>query len=493
MLFCLYPSFDRKGQDEDAAIRPERTRTRIAGWIAHYLILVVASFALLATSDRLLPQGMVVTRFMATGQAPLNAYYYPPTTRDEISVLMYDQAFLSETGSAWPLPYADHADWLLRIAADAASRPRAMMLDITFGQERNDPGIGRLAETLCQIQNEFHVPVFLAALSSEDGRLKVRSGLHALDPKTGKPCFTLVDIKVLPDALDGQLWSYQLSRHMAPEGWQNGPAEQASTPTIRSAALAIAEDVGHAKLGKEDEPMALMWGLLNRPDEQRPQFFQDCHNGEKDWWRLVPGFVREWVAGPPPPLCPYHSTLSMAQVASLDSDTLLPYFHDRYVFIGAAIPGINDQIVSPVHGPLPGVYAHAMALDNLLTYKDNYKTVAEWSELFRHPTSLLGAGLLAVFCVFLIRFVYMRLANSNEPPPLSDLRKKLRHIPTFALAWLLKLIVRLAAVMLLIVLLQKCFRIGMLPVVELAAMAVFAEAFELLEKLKKYLEATPHA
>jgi hypothetical protein len=47
----------------------------------------------------------------------------------------------------------------------------------------------------------------------------------------------------------------------------------------------------------------------------------------------------------------------------------------RFVFVGTRLAALNDQIFSPVHGYLPGVYQHALATDNLITYGANYPTV----------------------------------------------------------------------------------------------------------------------
>jgi hypothetical protein len=46
---------------------------------------------------------------------------------------------------------------------------------------------------------------------------------------------------------------------------------------------------------------------------------------------------------------------------------------DRAVFYGASLLGTQDVVHPPAHGPLAGVYAHAMAFDNLLTFGRHYK------------------------------------------------------------------------------------------------------------------------
>jgi hypothetical protein len=49
----------------------------------------------------------------------------------------------------------------------------------------------------------------------------------------------------------------------------------------------------------------------------------------------------------------------------------------RFVFVGVDLAGLNDQVFSPVHGYLPGVYKHAMATDNLISYSSRYPTIPE--------------------------------------------------------------------------------------------------------------------
>jgi hypothetical protein len=143
--------------DDDAAERP---RMRLSVFIWSFAILIVVSFTMLWMGDKLNATGMVVTRFMARAQAPLTAQFmYPAKARDQITVVMYDQEFLKSNLAAWPISYQDHADWLLRLAGDPNARPRAILLDISFGQGRGDPTLPALKQALCTVQNEFKVPI----------------------------------------------------------------------------------------------------------------------------------------------------------------------------------------------------------------------------------------------------------------------------------------------------------------------------------------------
>ena len=484
------------------------------GWIAHLWalpILIVVSFTMLWLGDKLNASGMALTRFLARAQAPLAAQFnYSARMREQITVALYDREFLDSTGSAWPISYQDHADGLLRLASDPKARPKAIMLDITFGQERNDPTIASLRQALCRIQNEFGVPVFLAALPSpENGRLAVRTSLGADPPGAAPACFTLVGVDYLPDLLDGLAWSYPLSRHLTSSGWASGPAsEPMRQPSYRSAAMAMAQDVARLDLGEETVPMALVWGHNSAPQAHRPERLAHCRPGVPDLGQLVPGVLRQlWENTDKLPLCPYHQTLSMAQLGVLSEGELAPHLAGRYVLVGANVPGFNDFADSPVHRITPGIYMHAMALDNLLTYAGDYKLSAEWT--LPPSWALLQPGLLAIGAVFLVRLVWDLLQSKltrsfrvgGWPPALASLPmgyqaqperiRRLLWLPVAALVWVMRLALQFIAVMVLISLLQAHFRIGMLPVVELAGMTLLAEGLGYMKKIQDFFRVSP--
>lgn len=477
---------------------------RIGGVLIALLLLVFTSFATLYVGDQINASGMVVTRFMARMQAPLIAHKYPTAARAQISVLLYDQAYLTDNNISWPISYAEHADWLLRIASDPAIRPRALFLDIAFSQEREDPNIPALQDALCAVHQDYGVPVFLAALASpRDGRLEVRSGLAEIDPRNGRRCFTLVDVKYDPDPLDGLLWTYPMSRHLGPGGWVSGPSADSAKPALRSAAMAIAEDAATLKLGPETAPMAMVWGLKTAPDAgERPG--SHCRPGEVEVSQVVPGFIRQlFVEEPPSPICPYHDTLSMADLNTLNDAALTRHLRDRFVLIGAAVPGYNDFVRSPIHGLIPGIYMHAMALDNLLSYRDEYKLATDWSGL-EDNSALLYAGAIAVAAIYLVHVGWalakaFLLSHAWFVEQLSGIpglewylqtrthgRRAVHQLVSIA-TWLLERIVQGAVAVVLIAQLQSVFRIGMLPVVELVAMALVVEGLDVLGRLKRFI------
>lgn len=184
----------RVGDDDtiDSKLSKLSKWTKFWVWFWAFLILLFISFPLLGLGDKFSSEGLALTRFIARAQAPLTRHfvYAASVARDQITVVLYDRQFLQDNGSAWPITYQEHADALLRLEADPAARPKAIFLDITFGQQRNDPTITLLKQALCTLQNDYKVPVFLAALPADNGKLAVRDGLME-NPPMGPPASCL--------------------------------------------------------------------------------------------------------------------------------------------------------------------------------------------------------------------------------------------------------------------------------------------------------------
>ena len=471
-------------------------RHPLVSFFCAFLILVVVSFGMLYLGDKLNASGMVLTRFMGAGQAAVTAQIgYPGKAREQVAVVLYDEQFLRAYESAWPISYQDHADWLLRLAGRPGMRPKAIFLDITFGQQREDPTLPALKEALCTLRDTLRIPVFLAALPDAGGKLAVRAGLGS--------CFTMVGADYTPDALDGYAWTYPLTRHLAASGWTAGPAP-AGEPAYRSAAKAIAEDAGAIALGEESVPLALVWGEKAATGLPLAERDLGCVPGRSTPRNLTPGLFFQF-ADPPPPLCPYHRTLSMEQVGSLPDTALAAALQGRYVMVGANIPGHNDFAKSPVHGLVPGVHYHAMALDNLLSYGDRYKLNHEWNA--EGIGTLIWPGLLTVLAVLSVHWFWAWLfgqlkdserwksfaARHAASPRLQawtgETTRRGRSVLALlgALAWAARLTLQFVSAALLIAFLQTVSRAGMLPVVELIGMTLFAEAVDYLARLRWYV------
>lgn len=483
------------------------------------VVAVVVAFVMLWATPLVAPSSDLLTYATARAQSRLMGGYYPAARHDDVTVLLIDDDSVERVGRGWPVPYGSHARWLSNLGS--LYQPRAIFLDITFGQERQDDTLPALRRALCRLR-DAGVPVFLAALAGEDGQLHLRPGLET--PPGEPPCFTMVDVRYRASKVDRMVWSYPL--------W--------TEPGVRSAALAVAQDAAGIRFPPNQDTMALTWGVDN-VDQSR--YAEWCRQSRGGFIELLPGALRGLILGeknPSLPICPYSHVLTMSELlnaAPEDEERLQRMLHGRYVMIGAAISGYNDVILSPVHEMIPGVFMHAMALDNLLTYGKNYKRALDWSIWPPNALWLLGLPV-----VMLAHFLHWAIQTSRARyhwceklfTPLSQwhqiprperrpaalrgrayrhwhrqvvlARRRARAIlkrPArlvvfkvaaafdFVIRKVLEILISGSIVLGIVLLAQTFFNIGTLPVVDLATMALAAQWLGWTNKFTAFLFRKP--
>ncbi|MFA9218638.1 MAG: CHASE2 domain-containing protein [Sphingomonadaceae bacterium] len=296
------------------------------------------------------------TRQQARMYAPIVGQFYGEGQRDQVRALLIDDASLEEAGQVWPARYAYSARLL---AALAHYRPKAVFVDIYYQAQRDDASIGRLVNQLCAMQ-EQGIPVKLAAVRDASGAYRLRPELEAVAGR----CFEKVSVRYQPDEIDHLAWNYVLEA-------DGGPGQ----PPLRSAALALAAS-GGAELPHGHHPMSVTWGL--RP-ARSGLAWHDGGPAQRAYCRpdhgvfeLLPMGVREWMYhDTQQPVCIFHDTLrasELSQTSASDEARLRHELEGKYVVLGLATSGSGDMVYSPIHGRIPGLYLHAMALDNILTF-----------------------------------------------------------------------------------------------------------------------------
>lgn len=454
-------------------------------FLVDLVLAVVIAFVMLWLVPKILPISDVTSHLTAKLQAPVIGGFYPINHRDEITVLLIDDATLLDVRQGWPVTYGTHARWLDNIGS--VYKPRAIFIDITFFQARKDDSLTRLITSLCEFR-ERGVPVYIAALEDPlTGQLRVRPEL--MPNADGKGCFKLVSVNYEPHKVDHLVWLYPLHGNEAGS---------------RSAALALAEDVAALNVPHHTEPMALTWGVNNLG---LPQFGEWCRKAGGGIAEMVPpGLKALWMGDEVlKPICPYSRVLAMSDLkaqSDADEQRLHQMLDGRYLMIGASINGANDLINSPVHGTIPGVFMHAMALDNLLTYNGQYKRALEWD--VPPPIPLFVLGVLTVVIAQTLHVGLKSLRNFSEHRWKAAIRRILRGRPALRkhnimpfLAFCLmiaskglSIFASALVITLVIVVSQRLFNVGILPIVDLAAMALVAEWLgwtpRILRFIKKY-------
>lgn len=351
--------------------------------------------------DFLLSESLLKTAW-ARISAPFIAMHYAEGAKASLAVVHLDANALEANGGVWPASYGYHARVLRRIAA---FRPRVIFVDFTFESERDDETLGRFIETLCDIRSQGIEVLLAGPATREPSRL--REDLERVRAGGAEGCFRLVSIEQIRSAADRGAWEYPLFSQAAPKS------------ELPSAALAIAQVMdarfgpGQPALPQSSDNLALIWGLtpaqnglnwmVGHADSNPEQYCQP-------WtpWRLLPAYLRasKTKEVDEPPACVFHESVAVGQLLTGNGSfeaarRLEQLLSGRAVLYGASFN--NDFVYSPIHGEIPGVYLHAMAADNLLSFG------AEWKREPEDPSLPLAGFHLASY--FLITLVSWRVTD----------------------------------------------------------------------------------
>jgi CHASE2 domain-containing sensor protein len=342
--------------------------------------------------------------------APLEGWLYKPIHRDDITVLLIDEkALAAGNGTRWPAPFRFYEELIERID-QPKYRPKAIFFDIVFTHDQGDDATQSFKNEIDKVNLESgkHRPiVFVAAGRDRDRNLTVK----ALDDFKGA---TKVGIEYAPNEVDHITWTYRLffeeplGFRAVPERREIKPVSTGATPdcppvaaVARSAALAIYED---AYCREEPQPygrfapsMVLTWGLDTaesgllwkaEDDEEKEareeahfisfdpeQDHDDMYCTSDDHDRVLFGRAqaRAFARSLSRPLCVFHRTIHASQIPDMTPGEMKAAFDNKVVMIGTSLRYSNDIVVSPLHDRIPGVFLHAMALDNLLQYHGRYQ------------------------------------------------------------------------------------------------------------------------
>ena len=124
--------------------------------------------------------------------------------------------------------------------------------------------------------------------------------------------------------------------------------------------------------------------------------------------------------------CPYTASLGydrMVAGVGLELKDLERLLAGRLVMVGGHFRASNDWVDSPVHGQVPGVHYHAMALDNLVEFGANYRRNTDYSGTFfdsdfLKSTLIFGLAFFGIVGVMIRNSLHDRAVEMNLPPRL---------------------------------------------------------------------------
>lgn len=331
-----------------------------------------------------------------------------------------DKSGVTEGGIGWPAPMRYHVKLLSDLYE--TYHPAAIMVDILFFDKRPDDkkALEDFVDLIRKIKNERRTRLYLAASDpNPDTTLLIRELAKAAD---------LVTV-TWPEKDETNPFYYPLSSGAgdSPKPAWRGIRAGAAYTIYRDLCDRLANDkeaknkwsglncpAGEVLDDKFERPMQIFWGI------KAPALNWEQYNlgvfcaGQETFiplriWNLFVAGVTGSIARTRE-TCPYLQFLRARDFmdAGFRND---PYNHyevkktldaafgskergpPKIVFYGASFKMAEDEVRTPTHGRIPGVFMHAMALDNLLTLGDGYiREAADFD-----PVYLLLNWCLALF------------------------------------------------------------------------------------------------
>lgn len=344
----------------------------------------------LAMATKGLPAAEAAKRMAARAYLPLLTSIYPATGRDRITILAIDDTDLEHLGYSWPVPM----DYYQRLIDKLVTlKPRALFIDILFLDDRPKDLVERFRKAACAARDQG-VPVYIASLEGQRRASKTLTQLAT--PDAAGPCFRFVAPNLLDDHFDHSTWEYPL---------ETG---------LRSAAYALACDVaGDACPEPGIDPMALLWPVNGHPLNPALHLRRNedgvlepsCVNQVAlyDMVPLLPQQIRDLLrGGPKQPICPYNLQLPIRALSGvgLSEAERNEAIGGKIVFLGTAFQSSGDRVISPLGQDLIGVHAHAIALDNLISLRGQYRQSGDFDPArMSSPASLFTLSALALIAI----------------------------------------------------------------------------------------------
>lgn len=281
-------------------------------------------------------------------------YFYGTEGRDNVSVALIDEDTLHQLNMPWPWKYGDHArvlDALLQY------KPKAVVIDFLFVDSRPDDTLKDLVAEIGRYR-KAHVPLYF------EGGINLPFGENPLRPELAATGVPVIDPSVpINSGVARQYYGTARCFNQKPDGAGNCP----------SLALRVFHDV-YGKTYPQphiNDMMELVWGTRTAPENH--WITRTDENGNQRQCGETMNVFRRWylaffntsaVKSP----CPYTAQLPVdALYLHPDDKDVVKMATNRVIFYGGALEGAQDKLYTPVNALLPGVFVHAMAMDNLIT------------------------------------------------------------------------------------------------------------------------------
>jgi hypothetical protein len=297
-----------------------------------------------------------------------------------VVVVMINEQALAIRGARWPAPVEFHAQFLAELEV---LRPRAIFLDFLLidGAPREEVCdlLGVAAELRAQ-----GIPLYLAVTRSNDLAYMDAAACRDSAGKLLRVADLLATVSVLRQADDSDFVSRRYPFEQ-PGDSDSKPMTSAAVrmycDSVRATAACLNRLTGKLPPNAGFE---LAWSPEGDPFNQRWSL-TSCVRTTSPMDAILnqPPLPRE--TGCPPVATLFAAALlDPQQDPSLDDRKLFDLVGGSFVMVGGNFRGSGDLVTTPLHTLVPGVYYHAVAMQNLLAFEGYPKVRKE----FRSPKLL---------------------------------------------------------------------------------------------------------
>lgn len=330
------------------------------------------------------------------------ASFYPDTGQQQIAVILIDDAYLTRNNTHWPLPYDEQSRLFRQLLS---YKPRAVFVDLLYSHDHSAGAQEHSSQFLTNVFARYQhqgIPLLVANTGQVAGDA-AEANTQAEFATTSTPALvSWSGTSQYPLAMDTPLGPMETPAM----GLYRQYCKHSRCPTLPNDTIAATAAPA----------IAVQWGTTQSPQQLEVAKLSACSASAGTWGHALSelfhglaGKADEQAKG----RCPYSLTLTASDLEvndPEDREVLARLLHDRLVLVGANITSASDLTQSPVHGKIPGVYLHAMALDNLLTRGMSYD---------REPGALpiLGLNWLDLFELLLLAAIAVlkKLVSDVQP------------------------------------------------------------------------------